>query len=543
LSRRGAKIVLAAGRHVERKGFDYLIICFRSVIEAVPDAHLLIIGDGALTPSLKQMVKDNNLEKHIDFLGRVDDADLVKFYQLADIFTMPNRTMEDGDTEGFGLVFLEANACGKAVVGGIGGGTIEAVINGKTGISIDATDPRNIADAIVSLLGDEELRKRMGRWGRDHARAASWETRARDFRAAVARLCETRNESGSAISFQSARTAAAEVVDGEKLRPSLLVTVDFEESFDWADTSRSQKSLSGLKEIKLFHEKCRTRCIKPTYLLTYDTLRFGEAADFLTTAVNDNECGVGIHLHSWNTPPFFEQPNEFNTFQCNLPKHLEEAKLENLVQLFEQVFDRPPITHRAGRYGINEASFDTLASLGIKLDLSSMSDFDFTRMGGPSFRGLENQPFWTGPDHSIFCLPLPSERFFKGPDWVSNVVHRFLGQGLRIPDKQIRSLWRRPVRLTPEGNTLDRMKIITETLLSSGQHEIVLSLHSTSLHLGGNPYSTTQEEVDATFNNFEKFVDWCQERYQMTSATPTTVLTRYERPLIGQNRRDEGEFV
>jgi len=78
---------------------------------------------------------------------------------------MPNRTMPDGDTEGFGLVFREANACGKPVVGGRAGGAVEAVVDGETGFLVDGNDVDDIAKAVIKILTNPDLAQTLGQRG------------------------------------------------------------------------------------------------------------------------------------------------------------------------------------------------------------------------------------------------------------------------------------------------------------------------------------------------------------------------------------------
>ena len=76
---------------------------------------------------------------------------MVRYLRVCDLFLMPNRTMPDGDTEGFGLVFREANACRKPVIGGRAGGVVEAVVDGHTGLLVNGNDPQEIAEAIERI--------------------------------------------------------------------------------------------------------------------------------------------------------------------------------------------------------------------------------------------------------------------------------------------------------------------------------------------------------------------------------------------------------
>lgn len=183
---RGKRVLLTVGRLVERKGIDTTLRALPAIRERCPDAAYLIVGTGEYRERLDALVADLGLEDHVVFAGGVPRDELVAHYQLCDLFVMPNRELSNHDTEGFGLVFLEANACGKAVVSGVAGGVVEAVRHGETGLNVDGTDAAAVADAIASLLLDDERRRAMEQRGLEVARASSSSERAHAFHA----LCE-----------------------------------------------------------------------------------------------------------------------------------------------------------------------------------------------------------------------------------------------------------------------------------------------------------------------------------------------------------------
>lgn len=167
-------LVLAVGRLVPRKGFDMLLKAWPRILAAVPGAELAIAGTGPLASELKAMAEAPEMGGSVHMLGFVPDEMLPSLYASADLFTMPNRTMPDGDTEGFGLVFLEAAAAGTPSVGGNAGGAVDAIRDGETGRLVDGEDPGAIAFAISELLNDEVARKRMGEAARAHALTQGW---------------------------------------------------------------------------------------------------------------------------------------------------------------------------------------------------------------------------------------------------------------------------------------------------------------------------------------------------------------------------------
>lgn len=177
----GKKIILSVGRLVPRKGFDHTIRALPEILKHCPDTIYLLIGSGEYRNELERIAKECNVENNVIFAGRVSEDELTDHYNLCDIFVMPNRELDDHDTEGFGLVFLEANACGKAVVGGRAGGVVEAVRDGENGILVDGWNLNEIAQAITKLLTDDGYRKQIERQGLEIARASSSTVRAHLF--------------------------------------------------------------------------------------------------------------------------------------------------------------------------------------------------------------------------------------------------------------------------------------------------------------------------------------------------------------------------
>jgi phosphatidyl-myo-inositol dimannoside synthase len=113
----------------------------------------------------------------VDFLGAVSDERRDSWLRRARVLAMPSRLPAGGFAgEGFGIVYLEAGAHGKPVIAGNVGGALDAVADGESGLLVDPTDPLKVADAISSLLLDDELASRLGRGGAERARRFAWPT-------------------------------------------------------------------------------------------------------------------------------------------------------------------------------------------------------------------------------------------------------------------------------------------------------------------------------------------------------------------------------
>jgi len=162
------KVIVSVGRLVHRKGQDTLIEALPEILTKIPEAHLLFIGDGPYREYLLKRSNELAVAEHITFIGRIRYADLPTYFCVGDIFAMPSRSRLAGlEVEGLGIVYLEASACGLAVIGGESGGAPDALIEGETGLAVDGTSPSAVAKAAIALLSQPALASHMGIRGRE----------------------------------------------------------------------------------------------------------------------------------------------------------------------------------------------------------------------------------------------------------------------------------------------------------------------------------------------------------------------------------------
>lgn len=184
----GRRVLLTVGRLYARKGMDRVIESLPAVLRALPDVCYLLVGDGTYRAELEQLAMACGVRDAVVFAGAVPDSELIDHYALADAFIMANREMPDGDTEGFGLVFLEANACGIPVIAGKAGGSVDAVTDLVNGLVVDGDRAEEIAAAILRLFQDGALRERLVQTGKAVAARAGWDGRVEQFLALCDRL-------------------------------------------------------------------------------------------------------------------------------------------------------------------------------------------------------------------------------------------------------------------------------------------------------------------------------------------------------------------
>ena len=169
------KLIVSVGRLSRRKGFDQVIRALPRLVAAGIDPLYAIIGIGEDHRYLEEVAREAGVAERVRLLGHVEMDALPRWYNAADVFVMANREI-DGDNEGFGMVFLEAAACGKAAIAGRDGGTGAAVIDGVTGFRVDGRSVDDVARALARVLGEPDLAETLGRNG--HLRATAefaWE--------------------------------------------------------------------------------------------------------------------------------------------------------------------------------------------------------------------------------------------------------------------------------------------------------------------------------------------------------------------------------
>jgi phosphatidylinositol alpha-1,6-mannosyltransferase len=164
--RSGQPLILSVGRLMRRKGFDNVIRVLPRLLAQGFDVHYAVIGIGEERGYLERLVEEHDLGDRVHLLGHVPYEDLPRWYCACSLFAMPNRDI-GGDTEGFGLVFLEAASAARPALAGTAGGTGSAVLDGVTGLRVDGESLDATERGLVRLLSDPAEADRLGRQGRE----------------------------------------------------------------------------------------------------------------------------------------------------------------------------------------------------------------------------------------------------------------------------------------------------------------------------------------------------------------------------------------
>ncbi len=177
----GSFVFVSVCRLLEKKGIDHALRAFAELLPSQPECRYLVVGTGPYDDTLRALTRELGISHAVVFTGQVADSDLADHYRLGDVFVMPNREMPNGDTEGFGLVFLEANSCGLPVIAGRDGGSSDAVKHRENGLVVNGHSVPEILAAMTLLRKDDVERARLRQRGLAVALGADWKRKAEIF--------------------------------------------------------------------------------------------------------------------------------------------------------------------------------------------------------------------------------------------------------------------------------------------------------------------------------------------------------------------------
>jgi glycosyltransferase involved in cell wall biosynthesis len=152
------------------KGLDILLEAFSLLVKTVPDAALVVVGEGEVRREYENMSINLGIRRDVFFVGDVDNSDLPRFCSASDFLVLPSKDR----SEGFGLTILEANACGKPAIGSNVGGIPSVISDGCNGLLVPPCDPPKLSEAMRYLVENVEERLRMGRNGKRFAEQRDW---------------------------------------------------------------------------------------------------------------------------------------------------------------------------------------------------------------------------------------------------------------------------------------------------------------------------------------------------------------------------------
>lgn len=298
----------------------------------------------------------------------------------------------------------------------------------------------------------------------------------------------------------------------------VLLTVDTEEEFDWNKPfSTTDHGLDHVRHLGSFQEFCENLGVTPLWLVDWPIAHDPVAQDVLGDAVRRGKAEIGVQLHPWVNPPHDEVIDERNSFAGNLPPTLEREKFRRLRDAIEKNFGTPPLSYRAGRYGLGPQTAELLAEHGIAADTSVRSNFDYSRGHGPDYSRHPLVPYWIGGERRVLELPVTTVFWGmlrrQGP-----AIQPLLDRMPAMAALASRLGLLERIALTPEGVTADEAIRGVDMALDDELPLLVLSFHSPSLAPGHTPYVESEEGVDTLYEWFRTVYAYCEQRGVMPTS-------------------------
>ncbi|MCF8708617.1 polysaccharide deacetylase family protein [Rhizorhapis sp. SPR117] len=275
--------------------------------------------------------------------------------------------------------------------------------------------------------------------------------------------------------------------------------IDTEEEFDWGKpfsrTDHTVNSLRGLAEGQSYLTRSGVR---PVHMVDYPILESPAAVELLRAWLAAGECDVGAQLHPWVNPPHEEQVTAANSYVGSLPEELERAKICALRDRITAELSKPPVSFRAGRYGVGPNSARLLEEEGFLLDSSVRALFDYRDQLGPNFYHLPLVPYWAGPERRLVELPL-STTFTGYLRGLGRPLYSFARKFGPLPGGLSKLGMLTRVALTPEGIPVGNALEAIDKMLDDGVRVLNLSFHSPSLEPGHTPYVRDAADLRAFY--------------------------------------------
>ena len=296
----------------------------------------------------------------------------------------------------------------------------------------------------------------------------------------------------------------------------LIITIDTEED-NWGEYSPRGATLGNIERIPYLQSLFDSFGVKPTYLITYPVAINKNAITILKGIYEDDGCEIGTHLHPWNTPPFEEETNEYNSMLCNLSADLQYKKLKYLHETIRNNFAITPTCFRTGRWGYSDDVGRNLNKLGYKVDTSMTPYTNWTSSYGPDFSDVGPGPFRIPGD-------LISAKSSRGHIMELPATVGFLQENFQFCNFVLKNIKRRPFKYMRLVGVLSKLHVVNKVWLSpevsDGETMIKLAkrmiknncpflnmvFHSSTLKAGLTPFVQTEDDEKLFFQHIKEFL-------------------------------------
>ena len=285
-----------------------------------------------------------------------------------------------------------------------------------------------------------------------------------------------------------------------------LISIDTEGDNLWKWRNGEAITTGNAGYLRRFQDLCDCYGFKPTYLTNYEMASSKVFVDFAKKALKNNSCSVGMHLHAWNNPPIVELTNLLETpaapYLIEYSNEVMEEKIAYITKYLADVFETPMLSHRAGRWAMNEQYFSLLKKYGYTVDCSVTPGVDWSgnrgaTMGsmGSDYSGYPQKPYFVSNDKALIEVPVT----------LFNTKRPFISDGDTLVDKA-KQIYRgargRTVWLRPTGDNVNQMLwMINKAVADKDMDYIMFMLHSSEFMPGGSPTFKTTGDIETLYEH------------------------------------------
>lgn len=311
------------------------------------------------------------------------------------------------------------------------------------------------------------------------------------------------------------------------MKKSFIITIDTESDNQWMKTSNL--TTINARYLPRFQKLCEKYKFKPVYLTDYSMASDEYFVDFVKDCLNRNVCEIGMHLHAWGTPPYhiYDSHSINKPYLIEYPVEMMRNKIIMLTNKLEEKFGCKIISHRAGRWAINDEYLEILGECGYKVDCSVTPGVNWRKqkganIGGSDYSNAPSNSYLIHKKYNILEVPMTIRKLHLIPelysynlkDFVKNVAHCLLGK----------NIW-----LRPSISSRNEINHLMGKLALDNSSYAEFMMHSSEFMPNGSPYYTDENAIEMLFENLDLIFEYISNSYEGKT------LAEYYKEFISEN--------
>lgn len=298
------------------------------------------------------------------------------------------------------------------------------------------------------------------------------------------------------------------------MNKAFLITIDTEADNQW--NPNQPPTTENAKYLPRFQELCEKYKLKPTWLTTYEMANDPFFVEYFKEKQDKGLCEIGMHLHAWNTPPYYELKKRTNerSYLIEYPEDIMEAKISSITELLTNKFGKAPISHRAGRWAMNETYFKLLSKYGYKIDCSVTPGVNWnkslgtTGLSGNDYRKYPQNVYRVNDDLIEIPMTIRKMHFFDLKSVKSvNPFKKILSETYKLINGRLQ--WLRP---NSTNSYIALKKLLNRIYNEKSTNYAMFMIHSSELMPSGSPIFKNQNDIERLYISIEKLFENVNEQ-------------------------------